>query len=223
MRQDILIDTTVGDVLFENKRQPIQLPFAWVEEADRYVRGQVTLPRDFNIWGLVMDGVQVHLPYTPLYKPIQVRLVREGGAGVVNAETGGEWFDVCAKLYGGALKFLCASELSLVNGLGNYVMQQEEGKMLVWSAELTDLRQGNANVQNRDLLLQCVPTNNYRYPLSGVGLVRYLHANLDASGLADVLQREFEADGVKVMNAAFDAEDGNLELDLDYSLADENI
>ena len=81
----------------------------------------------------------------------------------------------------------------------------------------------NANIQNRNLLLQCVPSNNYRYPTSGVGLIKYLHANLAHSGLAEKLQTEFKNDKVNVINAAFNSYSGDLELDLDFSEADADI
>ena len=81
----------------------------------------------------------------------------------------------------------------------------------------------NANIQNRNLLLQCVPSNNYRYPTSGVGLIKYLHANLSHSGLAEKLQTEFKDDKVEIINAAFNSYSGDLELDLDFSEADAGV
>ena len=81
----------------------------------------------------------------------------------------------------------------------------------------------NANIQNRNLLLQCIPSNNYRYPTSGVGLIKYLHANLSHSGLAEKLQTEFKDDKVEIINAAFNSYSGDLELDLDFSEADAGV
>lgn len=73
------------------------------------------------------------------------------------------------------------------------------------------------------MLLKCLPSNSYRYPISGVGFIRYLHANISNTDLADVLQSEFEAENVKVLNASFDSDTGNLDLDLDFSKVDADV
>ena len=56
-----------------------------------------------------------------------------------------------------------------------------------------------------------------------MGLIRYLHANISNTDLADVLQSEFEAENVKVLNASFDSDTGNLDLDLDFSKVDADV
>ena len=96
-------------------------------------------------------------------------------------------------------------------------------EMLEMVREISDMVNINANIQNRNLLLQCVPSNNYRYPTSGVGLIKYLHANLSHSGLAEKLQTEFKDDKVEIINAAFNSYSGDLELDLDFSEADAGV
>jgi len=143
---------------------------------------------------------------------------------VVNPVDGGEWFEVHTKLYGLDETVLKASELLKVS-MDDYIVQldMDEGVAYLWSGIHSDCVNVNANIQNRNLLLRCVPSNNYRYPTSGVGLIRYLHSNLSRTGLADKLQSEFEADLVKVNYAAFDSDTGDLELDLDFTEADASV
>ena len=119
-------------------------------------------------------------------------------------------------------KALYASQLIMVNQ-DNYLLQLNEGNAYLWSGIMSDMVNINANIQNRNLLLQCIPSNNYRYPTSGVGLIKYLHANLSHSGLAEKLQTEFKDDKVEIINAAFNSYSGDLELDLDFSEADAGV
>ena len=136
--------------------------------------------------------------------------------------TGGFCFLVYTKLFGAQDKVLYASQLIMVNQ-DNYLLQLNEGNAYLWSGIMSDMVNINANIQNRNLLLQCVPSNNYRYPTSGVGLIKYLHANLSHSGLAEKLQTEFKDDKVEIINAAFNSYSGDLELDLDFSEADAGV
>ena len=122
-------------------------------------------------------------------------------------------------MFGAQDKVLYASQLIMVNQ-DNYLLQLNEGNAYLWSGIMSDMVNINANIQNRNLLLQCIPSNNYRYPTSGVGLIKYLHANLSHSGLAEKLQTEFKDDKVEIINAAFNSYSGDLELDLDFSEAD---
>jgi hypothetical protein len=117
---------------------------------------------------------------------------------------------------------LYASQLIMVSQ-DYYLIQINKGVAYLWSNAISDMVNINANIQNRNLLLQCVPSNNYRYPTSGVGLIKYLHANLSHSGLAEKLQTEFKDDKVEIINAAFNSYSGDLELDLDFSEADAGV
>ena len=126
------------------------------------------------------------------------------------------------RLFGLQDKILYASQLIMVSQ-DYYLIQINKGVAYLWSNAISDMVNINANIQNRNLLLQCVPSNNYRYPTSGVGLIKYLHANLSHSGLAEKLQTEFKDDKVEIINAAFNSYSGDLELDLDFSEADAGV
>jgi hypothetical protein len=64
------------------------------------------------------------------------------------------------------------------------------------------------------MLLACVPTNNYRYPISGVGLIRWTNGNMSKVSLADRIMSEFNDDGVIVKNASYDYDTKQMSLDL---------
>ena len=143
---------------------------------------------------------------------------------VINPVHGSEWFEVHTKLWNQQNTQLCASQLIVISQ-DTYILQlnNTNGVVYLWSANSTDVVNVAANIQNRNLLLQCIPSNCYRFPTSGVGLVRFLHANLSQTTLANILQDEFKADKVTVKGAAFDSYTGDIELDLDFSEADASV
>lgn len=226
MRKDIQINTSTHDIVLHDKNLVATYPFEWVQEGDTYLYGQITIPEYVSTRMLEETGVRVSIPYTPIYKPITIRIVKELENGslqtMINPVNQTEWFNILTKLYNKTQKQICASQLLMVSTT-DYLIQIINGDAWIWSNQNSDLINVNANFQNRNLMLQCVPSNAYRYPVSGVGLVRYLHSNLSQSDLADRLQSEFKADKVTVKNAAFNSYTGDLELDLDFTEADASV
>ena len=56
-------------------------------------------------------------------------------------------------------------------------------------------------MQNGTFLLKAVAGNLYQHPTTGVGLIDFLHSNMENNGLAAKLQAEFGADKVVIKNA----------------------
>lgn len=228
MRKDIQVNTKIGDMVLEDSGSLSVKAFEWVGEGDLYLSGQITLPTNFDVSKLAGEGVKVEIPYTPIYKKMKVRIARRYGdeheRAVMNPVDGSEWFEVKTRLFGKQETTLYAPQLLMVS-MESYTVQLDmsNGVAYIWSGVQSDVVNINANIQNRNLLLLCVPSNNYRYPTSGVGLIRYLHSNLSRTGAADRLQTEFEADKVAVNGAAFDSYTGDLELDLDFTEADASV
>lgn len=231
MRRDIHIDTTTGDVVLQDRnKNTITHPFKWIGESDVYVYGQVIIPSISDLNEVYEHGVKVEIPYTPIYKPIQLTFVQAVDGVVTRTLTNpvnlSTYFDVYAHLLGKEEDaHIKASQLLMINNDGNYIVQLEKngGNVFMWSGALSDLEVADANIQNRNLMLMCVPSNNYRYPTSGVGLVRYLHGNLDQTDLANRLDSEFKADKVSVNNASFDSYTGDIDLDLDFTEANAEV
>ena len=231
MRRDIHIDTTTGDVVLQDRnKNTITHPFKLIGESDAYVYGQVTIPSISDLDEIYEHGVKVEIPYTPIYKPIQLTFVQAVDGVVTRTLTNpvnlSTYFDVYAHLLGKEEDaHIKASQLLMINNDGNYIVQLEKngGNVFMWSGALSDLEVADANIQNRNLMLMCVPSNNYRYPTSGVGLVRYLHGNLDQTDLANRLDSEFKADKVSVNNASFDSYTGDIDLDLDFTEANAEV
>lgn len=228
MRKDIEIHINTGDITLSPHNKFILRPFKWVEnEAGlmRYIYGEITIPATVSEDTIKKNGVYTTIPYTPIYQEFYVRLKREYADGsytyIQNPVNGSDWFLVQAAKYGGPFANIYASELITISEDSFYI-KMNRGTVELYSSAESDVNIVKANRQNANLLLKCIPTNCYRYPLTGVGLIRWTQSNIDHTTLASVLQREFEEDGVKVNNASYDFDTNDLYLDLDTTNVDNN-
>lgn len=221
MREDIEIHINTGDITLLPRNEFDLHPFAWVDNPGglmRYIYGEVTIPATISEARIKANGVYVNIPYTPIYKEFCIRIKREYADGsytyIYNPTNGSEWYVVQSAIHGNALENIYASELIMVSDL-SYFIRLNKGLAEIYAGSESDVNIIRANRQNANLLLKCVPTNNYRYPTMGVGLTRWMNSRINSSSLAEVLTREFEADGVIVNNASYDFETNDLYLDLD--------
>jgi hypothetical protein len=219
MRKDIEIHIDTGDMVISPTNKVQLRPFSWVSNETgltRYIYGEIQIPGGIPEADIKADGVYLSVPYTPRYKEFYIRIRRTSGGDlsdfVQNPVDGSEWFLARAGLYGGEMENVYASQLVLISEDRFYV-KLNGGFADIYSGNESDVRIVPADRQNSNMLLKCLPTNNYRYPLTGVGLVRWLNSNVDHVKLSEVLQREFEADGAYVKNASFDLDSKNLLLD----------
>lgn len=229
MRRDIEIHINTGDITLPSKKSPTLRSFNWIEkpdgELDRYIYGEITIPASLSESKILSQGIYVSIPYTPKYKEIKLRIKREYGneldTYISNPVDGTEWFVVQSAIYGGDLRNVYASELIIISE-DNFYLVFDSNIIQLYSAHESDFNIIKANTQNKNLMLSCVPSNNYRYPLTGVGLIRWVNSNIDASNLAQVLEREFVADGTPVLDAEYNHELKHLKLVLNTQNVDSN-
>lgn len=226
MRKDIEIHINTGDIVLSPQNKLVLRTFSWVSNPNgmsRYLYGEVSLPSTISEYNIKEDGVQIEIPYTPVYKEFYIRIRRvntqDTYSYIQNSIDGSEWFLARTGLYGGDMKNAYASELLLVSE-NYFYLKINKGFADIYSGNQSDFNIIPANRQNANLLLKCLPTNNYRYPLTGVGLIRWTNSNINHTKLSDVLKKEFESDGVYVKNASFDMESKDLQLELDTSNVD---
>lgn len=221
MRKDIEIHISTKDLTLSSKNRVKFRPFQWVNTPTggqvRYIYGEITIPSQISERSIRENGISVQIPYTPKYKEFMIRVCRIYDDGtslaLVNEVDGSEWFLVTAGLYGSEQKNVYASELIAISD-GEFTLKFANGILQLYSAHQSDFNIIEANRQNSNCLLACYPTNNYRYPISGVGLGRWMNANAaNAKNLARVIQQEFSADGMTVKNAAFDFETKQMDLE----------
>ena len=155
MRKDIQINTRTGDIVLRNRSTLNIYPFKWIEESDLFLTAQITVPSSFDIKQLYTIGVKIEIPYTPVYKPIKIRIGRDYGGDniriVINPTNNSEWFEVHTRLYGSHDRILHASQLIMISP-NYYLIQLNEGIAYLWADTISDMVNINANIQNRNLL-----------------------------------------------------------------------
>lgn len=219
MRKDIKIHIGTGDITLPSKNSYTLRDFQWVSNPtglSRYIYGELIVPSNLSEQSVKKNGVYVSIPYTPKYKEFMVRVKRLYDNGsyefIQNPSDGSEWFLVKVAQYGGNTKNAIASQLLTISE-SDFYFQFDGGVANLYSALESDLHIVKADRQNSNMLLACVPTNNYRYPLSGVGLVRWTNGNMDYTHLAERIESEFSDDGMSVNSASFDYDTKQLNID----------
>lgn len=220
MRKDIEIHIGTGDITLPSKNSYTLRDFQWVSNPtglSRYIYGELIVPSNLSEQSVKKNGVYVSIPYTPKYKEFMVRVKRLYDNGsyefIQNPSDGSEWFLVKMAQYGGNTKNAIASQLLTISE-SDFYFQFDGGVANLYSALESDLHIVKADRQNSNMLLACVPTNNYRYPLSGVGLVRWTNGNMDYTHLAERIESEFSDDGMSVNSASFDYDTKQLNIDV---------
>lgn len=226
MRKDIEIKASTRDFVLTSSKRFSTYGFGWVSNPNgqqRYIYGEITVPAYVPDSTLRLNGINVTIPYTPKYKEFMIRIKRMIGvstyAYLQNPTDGSDWFVAKVRLYGGPVSNAWASQLILVSE-DSFHVRIDGGTVVLYDAKSIDFNIVKANKQNGQMLLDCVPTNNYRYPVTGVGLIRWTNSNIEQTRLSDILQREFQDDGVTVNNASYDFDTKDLYLDLDTTFVD---
>lgn len=219
-RQDIQIDTAYGELeTTDNIVGKALYDFVLPDEMegldnDTYCYGEVILPRGSE--KRVRDGFQAHVyvPYRAVYKLLMIRF-RVGGDEdppeyVVNPTTNRHWYEVVLP-DGGEIRL---AEFRRLNSGNYYNLVLSGGVLRLYSGHETDLLIKASLAQNETFLLKASAGNLYQHPLTGVGLIDYLHGNFENTGLAAKLQSEFEADNMVIVNAYMDSSTGELLLEV---------
>lgn len=226
MRKDIEIHINTGDVTVTRQNTFKLRDFSWTTNPgglSRYIYGEVTLPYSLSENKVRQDGFYFKIPYTPKYKEVMLRIGRvyEDGSVkyVLNQTDGSEWYTLRCGLWGSDMQNAYASMLKEISEEAYY--GKINGAYIdLYGCAQSDFNIVNADRQNANCLLACSPGNNYRYPLSGVGLRRWVNSNnVNSGGLAETLQQEFNDDGVEVVTANYHYDTQQMELELDSSNA----
>lgn len=222
MRKDIQIHINSGNVALSSIASITSYPFEWSEDED-FVYGVIVAPTTVLETQVVQNGICSIVSYIPKYKKmkIAVKFVNDESSFyfLQNPSSGDQWFSLYSnqqEVY--ASQLICFSKTNEVL----FRFDLSKGSCNIYDANSYDLPIIKANKQNADMLLKCNPTNNYRYPLTGVGLTNWIYSNMDQYEFSKRLSDEFEDDGVSVINASYDFETNDLILDLDTTNVDKN-
>lgn len=186
-------------------------------DADNCCYGEITVPSGFSRSYRDEKGIHVHIPYRAVYRKLVLRLRLENGSDsaeyVVNGSNNEIWFPVFYEAADGILSEVRLSEVLSYDKDCNFNLLLRGGYLALYSGAETDFGIGTSKVQNEMFLLKAAAGNLYQYPTTGVGLIDYLHSNLENNGLAAKLQSEFAADNMIIKNAYMDSATGELLLE----------
>lgn len=219
-RQDIQIDTNFGEletadnIIGKSYYDFVLLGRVDGLDNDNYCYGEIMIPRGFE--KRVKDGlpVHIHLSYKPLNKELQVRLRVDVENSqieyIINKTTNGPWYRV-VRPNNNSIR---VAEYRTLGSEEVYCLMLKEGVFQIYSGQETDLLIKASLPQNQNFLLKATAGTLYQHPLTGVGLIDFLHGNFENSGLAAKLQKEFESDNMIVVNAYMNSETGELLLEV---------
>lgn len=223
MRKDIEIHINTGDITLTDMNDFVSRSFNWVSNPDgpvRYIYGEVTIPSVVTEPAIKSNGFYTTIPYTAKYKEFYIRVRRQLSENsfsyVQNPIDGSNWFLAQVGIYGKAASNAYASKLALISENSLYV-KLNGGNAILYSASQSDLNIIYADGQNKNLLLKCNPTNSYRYPISGVGISRWINGTGDLSGLGERIKSEFADDGVVVKDVTYNKDTKELAINADTS------
>lgn len=229
MRKDIELHIKTYDTPIDSQNTYKLRDFKWVVNASglsRYIYGEVDIPSTISESSIRNNGIYFDIPYTPYYKEVMIRIRRVYGTDsyvyVRNLDTGSDWFAVKSKPYGvGDFQNVYASQLIQISD-DAYYGRIGENCLELYAASQSDFNIVAADRQNANCLIACNPSNNYRYPLTGIGLVKWMNSgHIDSGDLATKLQTEFSEDGVIVTNATYDYDTQSIsQLDINTSNTD---
>lgn len=226
MRKDIEIHIQTADVAIAPQNSFKLRNFRWIEdvnedsaELNRYVYGEIEVPYTLSENTIRKNGLYFTIPYTPIYKEFKIRIRRVNGdmpdIYVVNETNGSNWFTVKASKFGQGSENVFVSTLPSISE-SSFFINLINGVAQIYSCDQSDFNIIKADRQNANCLLACVPGCNYRYPLTGVGLIRWINStNIMSTNLSQILQDEFAADGVKVKEAVYNYDSNNMDLSLE--------
>lgn len=224
-RQDILMDSKYGEVeTIDNLTGKTMYDFQMLEDTegpdgDNCCYGEIHVPVGFKRSYRDEKGIHVRIPYRAVYKKLVVRLRQETGSGgieyIVNESNNGIWFPICVESEEGLPEDVRLSEILSYNAECNFNLLLRSSYLALYSGAETDFSIGLSKAQNEVFLLKAISGNLYQHPTTGVGLIDYLHSNLENNGLAAKLQSEFTADGMIIKNAYMDSTTGELLLEVE--------
>ncbi len=212
-RQDIEIDSEYGELeTTDNIVGKEQFEFTLLAKDSNFCYGEFLIPQDRIL--RVKSGFEVHslIPYKPIALPLRVRfrVDAEQEEFILNPINNSQWYDVV--LPDGTAIML--SEYRAVNEANYFNLILERDKLYLYSGNESDLMITPSLSQNQACLLKTSAGGSYQHPLTGVGLIEFLHGNFQNTGLAQKLQKEFEADNMIIVNAYMDSESGELLLEV---------
>lgn len=210
MTTDILLDVSQKDFLYDESSASQTFFTAEYgahqigEDTNSYL--DVVVPNGYTITPASQD-VFIKAPYIPVLTPITVRFLKQSGTSYSIIKVFGQ---DSLQLYfynqNGEKESLYGCKLMAMNidGLVRLHCVSAQDGCEVFLATNGDFQLGNADKNSVDMMMECAPGKNYRYPMNGVGVARFLGSIIDRTPAAPDILRELGDDKQSVREVYYD-------------------
>jgi len=200
MRKDIVMDIDNGDIALRDKPPAYSTSLKWVNEDDFFIYGDCTLEAPATLQNLT-GGIGVYVPQKDSLKPIKIKFTTVSGRGDVESTGYLSVNNLKKETITGASMVIVSNDLFF----RVYLTPGSEVFTLT-SGYLHDLTVDESMIQNEYFLLVSDPSALYQYPLTGVGIRKFLNGNIRRSSLPQKIQSEFTLDGMNVEKIQYNEE-----------------
>lgn len=232
MVRDLTLDMKERDLLFQNKSNPNMPAFDSVwgnlfdeDEAIEVLICNIIIPERY--WRTIEYQnnefvCQFTSPYVPDTRNFRVRLVAiQNGRYSLFSNIRGD-FGIPVNSFAISKNMAApipASMLPYVDIDGNFTIKLVRNpyseildRAYIYSSKISDLGIDFSDDQASQLLSICAPGKSYRYPTTGVGIIKYLNAVIDHTDLQTALETQFTGDNKTILSADFDSDTCNLDV-----------
>lgn len=245
MVRDLTLDIKERDLLFQDKSNPNMPVFDAIwgnlfdeDEAIEVLICNIIIPQGY--WRTIEYTDDEYIcrftsPYIPDTRNFRVRLVAiQDGRYSLFANIRGD-FGIPVNSFAISKNMaapISASMLPYIDIDGQFVIKLVRNpnselldRAYIYSSKITDVGIDFSDDQASQLLSICAPGKSYRYPTTGVGIIKYLNAVIDHTDLHDVLETQFSGDNKTILSADFDSETCNLDVlcNPEKAVDDENL
>jgi len=211
MRKDILMDLENGDIKIRKYPPNLYLNVEWDTDLNTVGVGDVVygicqLPRNMLLEDINGD-IGINIPPAGVPNAIKISFIFDeatnrypffGFVPIILDTFGNEVTGNMLMGISESLRFRMKFEQTVIqSGLGNLILSPDI---------ITDLSVGESIGQNEFLLLTADVGSIYKYPLTGVGIGKYLNGNIRTSDLPQKIQSQFEIDGMYVSSIKYNEE-----------------
>lgn len=220
-RQDINMYPAYGEVSLTYNLTPkvfydfSQIGYVRGMDNDNFHFAEITIPAEYE--KKLKDNSEIHtsIPYIAEFKQLKIRFRIERNNGtneyLINPLNNTIWFSVLTE----NKTPIPVSMFRTINESHIFNLILNEGDLLLFSGYETDFIIKHSLEQTKAFLLKATAGNIYQFPQVGVGLMYYLHSNLETSNLSRKLLQEFENDNLIIKDAYMDSNTGELLLDIE--------
>ena len=212
MRYDIGYNVASDELILKQSDSILQADNAIWSVIDNILVLQVYVAQDITDEALNNTGVLVDIPYYEAenlqfavafyrYDPEQEQYVICHPAG------DNEFVPAFASVYGASENRIKSWETRLLGVSGQCVVTAKTDRAHIGSVPM-DLMLRNVDNQDAYLLLKSEPGAMLRYPLTGVGVIKWTNSPGNASELYAAIRREIQGDGLTIQNMFYSPERG---------------